>query len=49
MGCSTPIVLRPCGEKYLVVGEGYIQGFMNGEISDAIRTGQVDVQAITLQ
>jgi hypothetical protein len=49
MGCSTPIVLRPCDGKYHVVGEGYIQGFMNGEISDAICTGRVEVQAITLQ
>jgi hypothetical protein len=30
-GCSTPIVLRPCGKYYQVIGEGYLQGFMEGE------------------
>ena len=48
MGCSTPIVLRSYGGKYQVIGEGYIQGFMDGEISHAICAGQVEVQAITL-
>lgn len=49
MGCSRPLVLRHCGGNYQVVGEAYIQGFMNGEITDAIRTGQFEIQVISLQ
>ncbi|KAG0587416.1 hypothetical protein KC19_2G162600 [Ceratodon purpureus] len=30
-GCSVPMVLRPCGEHYNVVGAAYVQGIMNGE------------------
>ena len=31
LGCQSPLVLRPCGSKYYqVVGECYIDGFMEG-------------------
>lgn len=30
-GCSTPIVIRPVGDKYHVLGEAYVQGLMDGE------------------
>lgn len=30
-GCSTPIVIRPRGSRFQVIGEAYVQGFMDGE------------------
>lgn len=33
-GCSTPVVIRPQGDNYQVVGEAYVQGFMDGEAVD---------------
>jgi len=30
-GCSTPIVIRPYGKLFKVVGEAYVQGLMDGE------------------
>ncbi|KAF4457822.1 Heterokaryon incompatibility protein 6, OR allele [Fusarium austroafricanum] len=30
-GCSTPLIIRPQGERFILVGEAYVQGFMNGE------------------
>jgi hypothetical protein len=30
-GCSMPVVIRPCGEYFKVVGGAYVQGFMDGE------------------
>jgi hypothetical protein len=27
----TPFVLRPIGGKFEIIGEGYVEGFMNGE------------------
>ncbi|KAH7333468.1 heterokaryon incompatibility protein-domain-containing protein [Rhexocercosporidium sp. MPI-PUGE-AT-0058] len=29
--CPFPVVLRPAGEDYIVVGTAYVDGFMNGE------------------
>ncbi|KAH8744029.1 heterokaryon incompatibility protein-domain-containing protein [Hyaloscypha sp. PMI_1271] len=31
LGCSTPLIMRRCGENYRVVGECYVHGIMNGE------------------
>lgn len=33
-GCSIPVVMQPHGDGYLVLGEGYLQGFMEGEALD---------------
>lgn len=30
-GCSTPIVVRPMGQMFQVMGEAYVQGLMDGE------------------
>jgi hypothetical protein len=30
-GCSTPIVIRPLGSYFLVIGEAYVHGLMDGE------------------
>jgi hypothetical protein len=30
-GCSTPLIIRPHEKRFVVVGEAYVQGFMNGE------------------
>jgi hypothetical protein len=34
-GCSFPVVLRPHGEMYQVIGESYIDGIMDGELTEA--------------
>jgi hypothetical protein len=30
-GCGCPMIFRPCGNVYNVLGECYIHGLMNGE------------------
>ena len=47
-GCSTPIVLRPHGELHQVVGEGYIQGFMEGESLKHLGNGEYEVRDFKL-
>ena len=47
-GCSTPIVIRPYGEYYQVLGEGYLQGLMEGEALAFPKIGNYRVQDITL-
>jgi hypothetical protein len=32
LGCDRPMVLRPIGEQFLVVGEGYYDGVNRGEL-----------------
>jgi hypothetical protein len=35
-GCSTPLVIRPKRDKFEVLGEAYVQGFMDGEALDLL-------------
>lgn len=46
-GCSTPLVIRPKGVRFEVVGEAYLQGFMNGEALDLLKSGDCKAQAFT--
>ncbi|KAL5329485.1 hypothetical protein ACEPPN_002999 [Leptodophora sp. 'Broadleaf-Isolate-01'] len=43
-GCSTPIVVRPHGEYYQVLGEAYIHGLMDGEGLRFLESNQCQVQ-----
>ena len=46
-GCSTPIIIRPCGEYFQVVGEAYVQGLMDGEAMPFLNSGDVKTQNFT--
>jgi len=48
-GCSTPLVIRPCGRRYQIVGEAYVEGFMNGQAMELLKTDpeRVSVQDFT--
>lgn len=39
-GCSTPLVIRTSGEYYKMVGEGYVEGFMDGEGIRLVEEGE---------
>ena len=47
-GCDVPMVLRPDGDGYRVIGECYIQGIMRGEIAQDIEDGHLQVEQIRL-
>jgi hypothetical protein len=32
MGVSVPVVLRPSGQRWKLMGESYVEGIMNGEL-----------------
>ncbi|KAH8670713.1 heterokaryon incompatibility protein-domain-containing protein [Ilyonectria robusta] len=38
-GCSVPLVVRPLKDRWQVVGEAYVQGFMDGEALALLRSG----------
>ena len=47
-GCKTPLILRPRGNHFQVIGECYIHGIMRGEIANDIRDGQLRMDEILL-
>ncbi|KAK5733005.1 hypothetical protein LTR17_010012 [Elasticomyces elasticus] len=47
-GCTTPLLLRPHGASYRVVGEAYFLGLMDGEVQAIIESGTCQVQTFEL-
>jgi len=44
-GCSTPLIIRPREEKFVIVSEAYVQGFMNGEALRLIDGDKCELQS----
>ncbi len=42
-GCDTPLVLRPVGDYYTLVGECYVHGLMDGELVDCLQEGKAHI------
>jgi hypothetical protein len=47
-GCNFPVVLRPNGGCYFVIGECYVDGVMDGELTEAKDRGEYQEMEITL-
>ena len=49
-GCSTPILLRPTEDVsvYRVIGEAYVHGLMNGEITTLLESGECEIRNVRL-
>jgi hypothetical protein len=49
-GCSIPLVLRreASQDAWQVVGEGFVYGYMNGEIADQVKSRRVGVRRLKL-
>jgi hypothetical protein len=46
LGCDKPIVIRPKGDNYLVVGKCLVYGLMNGEIIEEVEEGRMKVESL---
>ncbi|KAL9621766.1 MAG: hypothetical protein Q9160_003884 [Pyrenula sp. 1 TL-2023] len=46
-GCRHPLVIRSIEGIYQVLGEGYLQGFMNGEALNGVAHGELHAQDLT--
>lgn len=46
-GCRVPLVVRPCGDKFQIFGEGYLDGLMDGEALERIESGIFVVRTLT--
>jgi hypothetical protein len=47
-GCSVPLVLRPVGKHYRVIGEGYLQGCMEGYVLEALESQELVAEDLAL-
>lgn len=48
LGCSVPMLLRPAGQHFEVVGWTYVGGIMLGEAMMALENGKFQVQDFEL-
>jgi hypothetical protein len=44
-GYSTPLAIRPLGDRYQVLGEAYVQGLMDGEAITTLEEGKYETQS----
>jgi hypothetical protein len=42
-GLATPFIIRKEENGYIVIGDCYIQGLMNGEATKVLEDGRVDI------
>jgi hypothetical protein len=49
LGCSVPIVIRKAATNFLVVGDTYVYGMMQGEMMDLTEKGDLQVEDMTLE
>jgi hypothetical protein len=49
LGCSHPVVLRPGELSYQLIGEAYVNGFMDGEAMNGLATEMYILQAVTVR
>ncbi|UQC89156.1 uncharacterized protein CLUP02_14684 [Colletotrichum lupini] len=47
-GCPVPLVLRKQGEAYQVIGDTYVCGLMEGQMSENVSAGTAHIEEFTL-
>ncbi|RKL07811.1 hypothetical protein BFJ70_g16845 [Fusarium oxysporum] len=49
LGCSVPLVIRKTSENFSILGDAYVYGMMQGEIIDALQTGEMQTEDLTFE
>ena len=48
LGCNLPVVLRRQDEHYVLIGEAYVPGYMQGEAMASIKEGKRQTKIFTI-
>ena len=48
LGCGTPVILRPHGDAYKLIGECYVHGIMYDKVIDDLEEGKHQLQDVTI-
>jgi len=48
LGCSVPVILRKEYSEYIIIGECFIQGVMDGEAVEGVKEGTQELQEFLL-
>ncbi len=48
MGCAHPVLLRQKDDKYMLVGEVYVHGYMEGEAVTSLQNGSMTLEKISI-
>jgi hypothetical protein len=49
LGCNVPMVLRPDGDYWQLVGECYLHGVMDGEVAESVKHGELKVIGLEIR
>jgi hypothetical protein len=49
LGCKVPVILRPVGDKFKIIGDAYVNGFMNGEALNGVGDGFEGMQDFSIE
>jgi len=48
LGLKAPVLLRPIGNQYKILGDTYVPGYMNGEAVEGIKAGLSELEDFLL-
>ena len=48
LGCNFPVILRRIENHYVLIGEAYIDGIMNGEAMEGLKNGEHETQSFEI-
>ncbi|KAL2070949.1 hypothetical protein VTL71DRAFT_13975 [Oculimacula yallundae] len=48
LGCPVPMIFRKVGDHYVIIGDAYVDGYMNGEAMEMLEEGELKLETFKL-